>query len=183
MTMPTEFLLQANKNADGIQYLTNDHNWLRFQFDLYLRGNQSFEDKMKLVQKFSSEIVLHTAVEEKFLYPLITEKLGEEQGNMLFQKNVLDNMISKEIIRFLELTVPKNDYDRDIYDKLVQKFISIELDHMKAEEEDVFPIVKNSLNAEELATLEDLLKWAKDHGPSAVPPTKSPTETGTERNQ
>ncbi|EFC43781.1 predicted protein [Naegleria gruberi] len=161
---------------DGIRYLIKDHEKVKSLFNEYLNGtNTSQTHKRQLVKQFTTEIVKHASSEERYLYPILLEKMGNEQAKLLYNKNLLDDLITKEMLRFFETSVIRNDFDWHVFDKAVRKFIEMELHHIEEEEKDVFPIIRQSLNEEELATLEDAIKWAKDHGPTHPHPMESMT--------
>ncbi|KAF0979155.1 hypothetical protein FDP41_001498 [Naegleria fowleri] len=157
----------SNLSVDGLRYLIRDHNEVKDMFQDYLQGkDNSREAKLQIVRKFTQEICKHASAEERYLYPMLLEKLGQIEGQFIYRKNLLDDMMNKEMLRFLEQNEPKSELDWTIFDKCVRKFIQLEQEHMKEEEDDVFPLLRERMNDEELATLEDCLKWAKEHAPT-----------------
>ncbi|KAG2379410.1 hypothetical protein C9374_007549 [Naegleria lovaniensis] len=157
----------SNLSIDGLRYLLRDHTEVKDMFQDYLQGKDNTQEaKLQLVRKITQQVCKHASAEERYLYPMLLEKLGQTEGQLIYRKNLLDDLIHKEMLRFLEQNEPKTELDWKVYDKCVRKFIQLEQEHMKEEEDDVFPLLRERMNDEELSTLEDCLKWAKEHAPT-----------------
>src|SRR3989338_763601 len=107
---------------DGLDYLLKDHQQVKRLFQEYLQDSTNSSHKQQIIRQFTTEIVKHASCEERYLYPILTEKLGEEGGKLIYHKNLLDDLMTKEMLRFLEQSKPLNDFDWLIYDQAVRKF-------------------------------------------------------------
>ncbi|KAL9644280.1 hypothetical protein ABK040_005741 [Willaertia magna] len=151
---------------DGIQVLEKDHNEVREMFKQY-KQTSSPEEKEKILTQMIKELSKHTSAEEQYLYPLINEKLLEN-GKLLYDKNLLDDQINKEMLQFFEdhrAGKYSNPGDISLYNATVSKFMMNLEEHMKEEENLLFPELREKLSATELNNLGDNLQFAKQHAP------------------
>ncbi|KAL9651502.1 hypothetical protein ABK040_001448 [Willaertia magna] len=151
-------------SGNGINFLIKDHQTVRQLFDRYKQSNSN-EEKIQLVRIIIKELSLHASAEERYFYPMLTEKMGP-QAQFMYQKNLLDDLITKQTLQFMENNIPTNDFDWRIFDRLMEKFIFTQLAHIEEEENVIFPFILPRLSIDELGALEDCLKYAKEHGPT-----------------
>jgi hemerythrin superfamily protein len=151
---------------DGIQLLQHEHNMIRQLFDSWHQTHSQNERNI-IVEKFIREICIHASCEERYVYPLIEQKI-HGFGKILGDRNYLDDQLNKEMLQFLMDYVnnQKSDMDRSIFNKVVEKFIYIETNHLKQEEEDVFPILRLSLTSHELKEMYDNLNSGRLNSPT-----------------
>ncbi|KAG2392818.1 hypothetical protein C9374_011543 [Naegleria lovaniensis] len=158
-------MVESTALFDGIQFLIQDHKLIKQLFDQW-HNSSSQTDKNNLVEQFIREICMHASAEERYLYPLIAEKI--QGGKLLSERNYLDDQLNKEMLQFLldNVNSQKSDMDRFVFNKTVEKFIQIELEHLQQEEEDVFPRLKAVLSQQELVNLHGDLQTAKSNAPT-----------------
>src|SRR3989338_5268677 len=161
-------MVESNVNiTDGVEWLKSEHQLIRQLFDSWHNSHIQHE-KSAIVEKFISKICIHASIEERYVYPLIEEKARGRFGKLLSDRNYLDDQINKEMLQFLMDNVNdlKNDTERTVFNKVVEKFIGIELDHLKQEEEDVFPLLQLALTPLELSQMCTSLKEGRSSAPT-----------------
>ncbi|EFC48965.1 predicted protein [Naegleria gruberi] len=165
--------------TDGIEWLKQEHQLIRQLFDSWHNSHIQHE-RNAIVEKFISEICIHASIEERYVYPLIEEKVRGRYGKLLSDRNYLDDQLNKEMLQFLMDNVNelKNDNERNMFNKVVEKFITIETDHLKQEEDDVFPLLKLALTSQELKEMCDNLKNGRTSAPTHPHPM-SPMKFGS----
>jgi hemerythrin superfamily protein len=81
-----------------------------------------------------------------------------------------DDQINKEVLQLLLEMDPETNVKEDVYDRAINKFILMETEHLNEEDEQVFPELRKNMNEQELATLEDNLRIAKQVAPTRPHP-------------
>jgi hemerythrin superfamily protein len=89
---------------DGLQYLVNDHHRFGDLFSQYL-SKTGPSQKKSIVQTMIREIVAHACAEERDIYPLFRTHLSN--GNIIADRNVMDDQVNKEILDMLEHMDPE----------------------------------------------------------------------------
>jgi len=150
---------------DGIEWLVQDHGKIRHLFDQW-KETPIQAEKNLIVEKLIREVCTHASTEERYLYPLIKEKILD--GDLLMQRNYLDDQVNKVVLQFLldNLDNQKNDTDRSVFNNVVEKFIVVELEHLQQEEDQVFPRLKSVLTYQELQRLYGDLINGKENAPT-----------------
>jgi len=94
-------------------------------------------------------------------------------GKILSDRNYLDSQLNRESLQFIQDYCWKlySDADRIVYNKMVEKFISIELEHLTQEEEDVFPMLQLFLSDIELKNLCEKWKSGRENAPTHPHPS------------
>jgi len=129
-----------------------------------IQSTTDWTTKCNLVQQLVNEVSVHSAMEERFLYPLIATKIPDD--TLLLERMNLDNRISKELLSFFDKSKPVSASDRILFDITINKFVSTELDHMDNEEQVVLKALAESLTPEEKEQLEKDLRSAKSTAPT-----------------
>ncbi|EFC44328.1 hypothetical protein NAEGRDRAFT_82606 [Naegleria gruberi] len=157
---------------DGINLLETDHTKLRDKISQF-RNNDNWTSRQLLIKEIISNVCQHTSAEERYLYDLITQKF--DNGKFLYDKQLIDNQVHKEMMQFLldkiDILSVGNMSFRDSYQQECEKLFSVLEDHMKEEEQLVFPKLRETLNTTELSDLYKNLEWAKQNAPTRPHPS------------
>jgi hemerythrin superfamily protein len=152
-------------SKDGIAFLYDDHDKLKTLFSDWKRSSTNGEKKT-VVKNIIRDVVAHASAEERYLYPLIREKkIGGENGELFYQRNLVDDQINKEILYFLDSNEPKTDAEWSLYNQTVDKFITVELEHLHMEEKEVLEVLRSGLTEAQKTKLYDNLVWGKKTAP------------------
>jgi chemotaxis protein histidine kinase CheA len=153
--------MKKAEKPDGIKFVISEHARFRNLFS-DVQDTTEWDTKLLLIRDMISEISTHSANETKYLYELIKEKLPREE--MLYQRLLMDNQLSSELLAFLDKNrgnVTSAD-DRIVFDITVSKFIADELDHMEHEEQMLLKSLNELMSDEEKEQLENDMRWGKD---------------------
>ncbi|KAL9645314.1 hypothetical protein ABK040_002513 [Willaertia magna] len=151
---------------DGLTTLENDHNKVRDLFS-QLKQTNTLQQKEQLMEEIIKSLSRHTSAEERYLYPLINDYFDD--GKLLYDKNLQDEQINKEMLQFFESHrwgKLKTSLDSDIYDREVNKFFQHLDEHMRGEEEILFPRLRDKMSKADLDSLGKSLDTAKMMGPT-----------------
>ncbi|KAF0981434.1 hypothetical protein FDP41_012091 [Naegleria fowleri] len=156
---------------DGLSYLENDHVWIRDRFSQF-RNETNWSLRKDIIKDIITFVCQHTSAEERYLYELIVKKF--DNGKFLYDKEYVDNQVAKEIMQFLldnlDVLTTGNFTYRDSYFQECEKLFSSLEDHMKEEENIIFPKLREQLSSNELSQLYRDLEWAKKNAPTMPHP-------------
>jgi hypothetical protein len=152
-------------SKDGIAFLYDDHEKIKSLFADWKRASTNGEKKT-VVKSIIRDVVAHASAEERYLYPLIREqKIGGDNGELFYQRNLVDDQINKEILYFLDSNEPKTEAEWSLYNQTVDKFITVELEHLHMEEKEVLEVLRSRLSETQKTKLYDNLIWGKKTAP------------------
>ena len=121
---------------DALQLLKADHREVEQWFEEFEDAHGSAA-KAKLVQKICLALKVHTQIEEEILYPATRQKTKD---NDLVDEAVVEHAAAKDLIAQLEAAKPGDD----LYDAKVQVLGEQIKHHVKEEEHEMFPEIKQS---------------------------------------
>ncbi|XXQ38907.1 Hemerythrin-like domain-containing protein [Plasmodiophora brassicae] len=172
---------------DGVAFIVKDHDYFRALFSEY-RGLLSrptlspsrdvLVRKLGIVRDIVRDVSGHASAEERYLYPLIMTHLQDrstDEKQCLYDRNVTDDTLNKHLLQFLENHLDTfGNVERcadacqmlALLDRTVEKFIWIEEEHLKEEEEFVLDPLSRVMSADERHDLWRDLIWALRHGPT-----------------
>jgi hemerythrin superfamily protein len=147
---------------DATEILTQDHRNVEQLFERY----KSSKDP-SVVREICTELTIHSAVEERVVYPVLGEEVDGGQG-MRRHSEQEHAEVKDEIFQ-----ISRVGYDSPQVDGHMQKIMAAVQDHVEEEENDVFPKMRDDLGEEELSELgarvqstkQELLMEAKTAGP------------------
>lgn len=142
-------------STDAIELLTQDHKEVRALFDEYAQlVDDGAEDdvKLQLAQEICVQLAAHATVEEEIFYPAARESLSDEDQQLINEAEV-EHGSARELIAQIEDSTPEQD---DLFDTKVKVLGDYIEQHVRDEEDDMFPKLRESdldLNAlgEEIA--------------------------------
>ena len=129
----------ASGNPLAIELLEADHRKVEGLFDQYEGEKEGDEQAKKaLAEKICGELTVHAQVEEELFYPFLKENLDEEDMEML-EEAYVEHASAKDLIAQLEgATEIDEAYDAKV--KVLGEYIK---HHVKEEEEEIFPEVRD----------------------------------------
>jgi hemerythrin superfamily protein len=130
----------APQSTDAVALLTADHEEVKQLFKQYekLVDAQSSDDgKALLAQQICTRLTVHATTEEEILYPAARAALDDEE---LVDEATVEHASIKELITQILQSSP----DDDLYDAKV-KVLGEHVDHhVKEEEDELFPKLKEA---------------------------------------
>jgi hemerythrin superfamily protein len=132
---------KSPKHESAIALLTADHKKVKTLFEEYDSVEDASERKTIAEQVFH-ELEVHTQIEEDIFYPAVAKNGGEEP-----QKLVVEARKDHEKVKQLIASLRKLKASDEKYDELFQELMENVEDHVKEEEEELFPIAESELGA------------------------------------
>lgn len=130
---------------DAIRLLKADHAKVDAMFEKYESARAP--QKESLVREICLELKVHTQIEEELLYPALREaaKQGDDADDLLDEAQVEHNS-AKTLIAELEDGSPGDE----LFDAKVKVLGEYIRHHVKEEHSDIFPLVRQRLDVNEL---------------------------------
>ena len=144
-------------STDAIVLLKNDHKEIRKVFrDFQKAGENAHATKRKLVDKIIELLTVHTYVENEVVYPRVRDLLPEVEDDVL--ESYEEHHVADVLV--MELSTMKPDDER--FTAKTTVLIENVEHHIKEEEEEWFPKVREGLGRKALQELGvDMLKAKK----------------------
>ncbi|HEY5957148.1 MAG TPA: hemerythrin domain-containing protein [Polyangiaceae bacterium] len=174
--------LQHGSAMNALELLKQQHDQVKELFAQF-ESTDDPEEKDDLVQELSDNLAAHAAIEEKIFYPAAYGGSTKE----LLSEAVEEHLAAKRIIAdLLDLSSEDESFDAKV--KVLKEQIE---HHVKEEEQQLFPKVRQKLNADKLEALgeqmEDLFEQELEDDPSEKVPEQTleaaPLPTEAHQNQ
>jgi hypothetical protein len=131
----TEALPDEGTSTDAIALLKKDHRKVEELFEEY-EGTESNAEKGKIASKICLELRVHAQIEEELLYPPAHDDVDED----LVDEAIIEHAGAKDLIAQIEAMKPgERFYDAKV--KVLSEYIK---HHVKEEEKELFPKLKDS---------------------------------------
>ena len=127
----------------GIDLLKRQHDEVEELFDRL--GEAGKEQRISLLGRIAEALTLHTALEERHLYPLAREAGFEERVNRSLAEHAEVKRLTAEILQ----TKRHDPRLSDLSDRLVEAVLR----HVEEEERDLFPSLEEKVGPERLEAL------------------------------
>ena len=129
----------ASGNPLAIELLEADHRKVEGLFDQYEDEKEGDEGTKKAIaEKICGELKVHAQVEEELFYPWLKENMDEEDMEMV-EEAYVEHASAKDLIAQLE-SAGEIDETYDAKVKVLSEYIK---HHVKEEEEEIFPEVRD----------------------------------------
>jgi len=142
------------RRQDAIAVLKQDHREAEKLFKQFERASGPAQ-KQHLVEAITTALAQHTAIEEQIVYPWAREYIENEDDTVL--EAVEEHRVARWLLAELAATAP----DDERYDARVTVLIEVVRHHVKEEESDFFPDLRDVATRSELLELGDELRAAK----------------------
>jgi len=140
---------------DALNLLMEDHENVKSMFFDFNNLQKNDEDKKwLLVQQICQEIVIHSQLEEELFYPEVRQAIDDD---MLIDEAEADHAEIKDVISELEI-MDGTDVN---YERKVNRLADMVNEHVKEEEEEMFPKVREA-NLDTYALGKMMLAYKKD---------------------
>src|SRR3954452_8774857 len=155
---------------DAITLLREDHRTVEKLFKEFEKaGPRAGKTKAKLVKQITRELAIHAVIEEQVFYPAVRESV--EDADDLVLEALEEHHIVKWVLSELENMTPEDER----FDAKVTVLIENVRHHVKEEQDDLFPEVRQALGRKRLVELGEALAKAKKAA-AARPHPNAPDE-------
>jgi len=157
---------QSRRNIDAIATLKNDHRTVEQLFKRFEKaGDGARRSKRSIVDSIVEELSVHAAIEETVFYPAVRREVSDAESEVL--EALEEHHVAKWLLKELEDLDPANER----FDAKVTVLIESVRHHVKEEEGELFPTVRQKLGRARLRELGEELAAAKRTAPTRPHPT------------
>jgi len=158
----------ADEQRDVIEILTADHREVEAMFielETLLQTRSGTEDELRkdLADQITIELVRHAVAEEVAVYPMVKEKVSEEEA----ERAKREHAEAEETMKRLE----RLDSDDATFEQEIRKLMSEIREHVAEEEGEMFPRMREVFTQEELTELGKRVEAIKAMAPTRPHPS------------
>jgi hemerythrin-like domain-containing protein len=158
---------------DAIRILKDDHKTVEQLFKRFEKaGDGSYVEKRRLVDRMVEELSRHAAVEEQLFYPVARATVPGTDDIVL--ESLEEHHVVKWVLSELDGMDPRDER----FDAKVSVLIENVRHHVKEEENEFFPKVRDELGRGALADLGDAMATARRAAPTHPHPRSPDTPPG-----
>jgi hemerythrin superfamily protein len=158
----------ADEQRDVIEILTADHREVEAMFielETLMQTRSGTEDELRkdLADQITIELVRHAVAEEVAVYPMVKEKVSEEEAERAKREHAEAEQTMKRLERL--------DSDDDTFEQEIRKLMSEIREHVAEEEGEMFPRMREVFSPEELTELGKRVEAIKAMAPTRPHPS------------
>jgi hemerythrin superfamily protein len=158
---------------DAITLLKNDHKTVEQLFKRFEKaGDRAHVEKRDIVDRFTEALSVHAAIEEQLFYPVVRATVPGTEDMAL--ESLEEHHIVKWVLSELERLAPEDER----FDAKVTVLIENVRHHVREEEDDFFPRVRDELGRNALNDLGDAMAKARRTAPTRPHPGSPDTPPG-----
>jgi hemerythrin superfamily protein len=158
---------------DAITLLKDDHKAVEALFKRFEKaGEKAYTEKRAVVERIIESLAKHAAIEEQLFYPVVRATVPETEDIAL--ESLEEHHIVKWVLSELETMAPEDER----FDAKVTVLIENVRHHVKEEEGEFFPKVRDELGRGALSDLGDAMAAAEKIAPTHPHPRSPDTPPG-----
>jgi hemerythrin-like domain-containing protein len=155
---------------DALTLLKADHEAVEAKFARFeTLGPRALKSKAAIAADVIEALSGHAAIEEQVLYPAVRDRLADEEGQ------VLEALEEHHVVKWTLSELDGMSPDHERFDAKFTVLIENVRHHVKEEESELFPKVRQAFTRTELTELGAALMQAKQSAPTKPHP-RSPDE-------
>lgn len=157
---------QNDDDHDVVDILVADHREVEALFVELETGQGTLERRRQLVDVVIAELVRHSVAEEAYVYPIARKALPD--GDQIADREIAEHTDAERTMKELESVDPSDPR----FDELLAHLMSTIRDHVREEENELFPRLRAATAREELIEAADKVTAVKEIGPTRPHPGK-----------
>ncbi|MEU1645763.1 hemerythrin domain-containing protein [Micromonospora zamorensis] len=157
---------QNDDDHDVVDILVADHREVEALFVELETGQGTLEHRRQLVDVVIAELVRHSVAEEAYVYPIARKALPD--GNEIADREIAEHTDAERTMKELESVDPSDPR----FDGLLAHLVSTIREHVREEENELFPRLRAATAREELIEVADKVTAVKEIGPTRPHPAK-----------
>jgi hemerythrin superfamily protein len=167
--------MPPNKTQDAIALLKSDHRTVEKLFSKYEGlSARAVKGAQDVVQRVVKELSIHAAVEEQLLYPTVRREVPG--GDEMAEEAIREHHDMKERLARIEKLDPGDE--RHELDRQMDGLIRDLKHHVKEEESEMFPKLREHVDRKRLIEMGELMAAAKKIAPTHPHPHAPATPPG-----
>lgn len=149
---------------DAIALLRDDHRDLRSLFEQYEGLSPRAKKAQEQVRdRIVEALSVHAAIEERVFYPVVLETVPD------LEESILEGMQEHALAEQMLAQVATTDVDDRWFRPRMMVLGDVVRHHMREEEREVFPALREALDKTQLKELGDTLREERLEAPTAPP--------------
>jgi hemerythrin superfamily protein len=162
---PTARRRSTPRAADGIALLKQDHRTVEQLFKRFQKlGARATKSKAGIIRRIVRELSIHAAIEEQILYPTLEKEAP--RGKQMASEALEEHREAKEVLSELDGMSPEDER----FDEMVSQLIVDVRHHVKEEEGELFPRLRESVDRDTLKQMGEQMRAAKKIAPTRPHP-------------
>ena len=158
----------ADEQRDVIEILTTDHREVEAMFielETLMKTRTGTDDELRkdLADQITIELVRHAVAEEVAVYPMVKEKVSEEEA----ERAKREHAEAEETMKRLESL----DSEDPTFEQEIRKLMNEIREHVAEEEGEMFPRMREVFSPEELTELGKRVEAIKAMAPTRPHPS------------
>lgn len=154
--------------TDALDVLVEDHEEFRGFLDRYEEIDpDEHDEKRRLIDELIPAVVRHSVMEEEAFYPWVRSQAPD------LEDMVLEEIEEHHVVEILMAELSDLDAADERFDAKVEVFAENLLHHLHEEEDELFPQIRDKVDADELRALTDDLRQAKERAPTDPDPSRT----------
>ncbi len=151
---------------DVLTLLKADHNALAAKFARYEKlGERALKSKATIVAEVVSALSAHAAIEEELFYPAVRARMADQEDQ------VLEALEEHHVVKFILAELDDMSADEERFNAKFTVLMESIRHHVKEEERELFPKVRQAFTRKELADLGGAMAKAKSRVPKKLHPS------------
>lgn len=150
---------------DAITLLKNDHKSVETLFNKFEKaGERAYVEKRKIVDQVIEELTVHASIEEQLFYPVTRETVPAVEDM------ALESLEEHHVVKLLLAELQHMDPEHERFVPKMTVLMENVRHHVKEEEEDYFPKVRDELGRNAMNEIGDAMAEAKKDAPTTPRP-------------
>ena len=145
------------KSDNVIDLILNDHNEAKELYEKYKKTNEK-NVKKNICNNLIKKLVQHDEVEQLLVYPLLRENIGGKNGEYHYERSLSEHQEHRNLLYKVKQSNINNDLD---FDKKLEDAMKSVFDHVKKEESEVLPLLKEHISENDLKRIGSSFKAHK----------------------
>ncbi|MEV1156680.1 hemerythrin domain-containing protein [Micromonospora chokoriensis] len=155
---------QTTDDRDVVDILVSDHRAIEALFVELETRQGTLEHRRHLADVVIAELVRHSVAEEAYVYPIARKALPD--GDAIADREIAEHAEAERTMKELESVEPSDPR----FDELLAHLTSTIRDHVREEENELFPRLRAATAREELVDVAAKVKAVKEIGPTRPHP-------------
>ena len=152
---------------DALEFIKQDHDEFRDLLNRYEEIDVDEHDaKKELIDELIHRVTKHSAMEEEAFYPFVMEQVPDAEDD------IREEIEEHHVVELIMAELIAMDADDEQFDAKVEVFAENLLHHLEEEEEELFPMLREQLDATTLEGLKGNLERAKTEAPTEPDPDR-----------
>lgn len=152
--------------------LKQDHKNVERLFKRFEKAEGKPQEARQLADEIITELSVHAAIEEQIFYPAVREEVPDAESE------VVEDLEEHHVAKWLLSEIDGMDADHERFRAKTMVLIESVRHHVKEEEEELFPEVRQALGRKRLGELGEQMEEARKTAPTRPHPKAPDTPPG-----